>query len=179
MRSVRESCMSRVFGRNGRRGRRSAIAAACWLAVAAAGSQVSADTVRPVASADVLTVFLDQAQVIKLPEGVATLVVGNPLIADVAIQPGSMMVVTGKGYGSTNLVALNRSGDVLAQKMIQVQAPRDNLVIVYRGLERESYSCTPNCERRIMLGDSPAFFDSAIGQTASRTGQAQGGAAAK
>jgi Flp pilus assembly secretin CpaC len=172
--------MSRVFGHNGRRGRRSAVAAACWLAVVAAGSQVSADTVRPAASADVVTVILDQAQVVKLPERVATLIVGNPLIADVAIQPGNLMVITGKGYGSTNLVALDKAGDMLMQKTIQVQGPRDNLIVVYRGVERESYSCTPNCERRIVLGDSPVYFDSVIGQTGSRTGQAlSGGASSK
>ena len=35
---------------------------------------------------------LDQAQMIKLPEGVATMVVGNPLIADISIQSGGMAV---------------------------------------------------------------------------------------
>jgi Flp pilus assembly secretin CpaC len=55
-------------------------------------------------------VHLDQAKVLKLPEKTATLVVGNPLIADVAVQPGGIMVVTGKSYGVTNLVALDRGG---------------------------------------------------------------------
>ena len=73
----------------------------------------------------------------KLPDGVATLVVGNPLIADISIQSGGMAVLTGKGYGMTNLVALDRSGAVLEQKTIQVQGARDS-VVVYRGVERES-----------------------------------------
>ena len=47
-----------------------------------------------------LAVVLDQAKVEKLPEGVATLIVGNPMIADVTmIKSGVAMVVTGKGYG--------------------------------------------------------------------------------
>ena len=46
-----------------------------------------------------LNVVLDQATIMKLPEKVATIVVGNPLIADVAVQSGGLVVVTGKGYG--------------------------------------------------------------------------------
>jgi Flp pilus assembly secretin CpaC len=125
--------------------------------------------------AGTVNIQLDQAQVMKLPDGVATLVVGNPLIADISIQSGGMIVLTGKGYGMTNLLALDRGGAVLEQKMIQVTGPRDNLVVVYRGVDRESYSCAPKCERRITLGDSPDFFNATIAQTGARTGQAQGG----
>ena len=46
----------------------------------------------------------------RLPTGVATIVIGNPLIADASLQPGGLLVITGKGYGSTNLLALDRSG---------------------------------------------------------------------
>ena len=48
-----------------------------------------------------ITVYLDQAKVLKLPDKTATLVVGNPLIADVAVQPGGIMVLTAKSYGVT------------------------------------------------------------------------------
>jgi Flp pilus assembly secretin CpaC len=114
---------------------------------------------------DAVAVVVDQAKVIKLPEKVATIVVGNPLIADVNLQPGGMVVVTGKGYGSTNLIAMDRSGGVLANRSIQVEGPMDKMVTVYRGVERESYSCTPVCERRVTLGDSRPYFDATIGQT--------------
>jgi hypothetical protein len=123
-----------------------------------------------------VTVVLDQAQVMKLPERVATLVVGNPLIADVSIQKGGMIVITGKGYGVTNLVALDDSGALLTQKTIRVEGPREG-TIVYRGAERETYSCTPKCERRITLGDSAQYFNDTIGQIGARSGQAQGAAA--
>ncbi|MEA2906186.1 MAG: hypothetical protein QOI12_3573 [Alphaproteobacteria bacterium] len=169
--------MPLVFERIGRGGRRSALAVICCIAVTVAAGPSAGDTARP--AADVLMVVLDRAEVLKLPDRVATLVVGNPLIADVSIQAGSLMVVTGKGYGSTNVLALDRAGDVLMQKTILVQGPRDNLLVVYRGVERESYSCTPICERRLMLGDSPAYFDSVIAQIGSRTGQAQSSSSGK
>ena len=55
-----------------------------------------------------VTVHLDQAKLLKLPERTATLVVGNPLIADAVVQPGGIVVITAKSYGVTNLVALDR-----------------------------------------------------------------------
>jgi Pilus formation protein N terminal region len=129
------------------------------------------------ASAADVTVILDQAMLVKLPERVATIVIGNPLIADASVQSGGMMVVTGKGYGTTNLIALDRAGSVLMEKSVEVKGPHP-VVVVYRGIERESYSCTPICERRITLGDGNAYFAAMLAQTASRNAQAQGGATA-
>jgi hypothetical protein len=102
---------------------------------------------------------------------------GNPLIADLSIQSGGMVVLTGKGYGVTNLLALDSAGSVLDEKVIQVKPARDS-VVVYRGVERESYSCMPTCERRITLGDSQAYFEGAMTQTLDRTRQGQGAAPA-
>jgi hypothetical protein len=110
----------------------------------------------------------------KLPERVAILVIGNLLIADASIQAGGAMVVTGKGYGTTNVIALDRTGKVLMEKSVEVRGPGAGAVVVYRGIERETYSCTPNCERRIMPGDSAAYFDAMIGQVGNRNGQAVG-----
>ena len=105
-----------------------------------------------------VTVNLDQAKLVKLPERTATIVLGNPLIADAAVQPGGVAVLTAKSYGMTNMVALDRSGATLVEYPIQVVGPRDAVVVVFRGIERESYSCAPDCERRITLGDSVGFF---------------------
>jgi hypothetical protein len=123
---------------------------------------------------ELVIVHLDQARISRLPERVSTIVIGNPLIADVSLQAGGLMVLTGKGYGVTNLIALDREGAVLSEFLIQVQAAADGVVVVYRGDARESYSCTPVCEPRIALGDAPPYFDAIIGQTGSRTGRAQG-----
>ena len=132
----------------------------------------------PAASAgEAISVILDQARIAKVPERTTTMVVGNPLIADVSIQAGGTMVVTGKGYGVTNLIALDRTGKVLAEQLVQVKSPVDN-VVVYRGIARESYSCAPDCERRITLGDTPDYFDATLNQTGSRNSRAQQGQAA-
>ena len=97
---------------------------------------------------------LDQATVLQLPDRATTVVVGNPLIADLSVQPGGLAVVTGKGYGATNFIALDRSGAVLMEKTVEVKGPSDPTVVVYRGPTRQTYSCTPDCSPRITLGDT-------------------------
>jgi Flp pilus assembly secretin CpaC len=84
----------RVFGCGKRR---SHAARVCGLILCVA---LSIATHR-VAAAD-LAVIMDEAKLIRLPDKVATIVIGNPMIADVSLQPGGIMVITGKGYGSTN-----------------------------------------------------------------------------
>lgn len=128
------------------------------------------------ASADTIDVNVDQARVMRLPERVATIVIGNPLIADATLQSGGIVVLTGKGYGMTNMLALDRSGKVIMDRTVQVLGPgTSDLVVVYKGVERESYSCAPECERRITLGDSPNYFNATLSQTGVRNGQAQAG----
>lgn len=129
-------------------------------------------------AAQVISVRVDQARIEKLPEHATTLVVGNPLIADVSLQQGGLMVLTGKGFGTTNLIALDKNGAVLSEQIIEVKGPSDSVVVVYRGTARETYSCTPACERRITLGDSPEFFDATIGQAGTRSARASGAGAA-
>jgi hypothetical protein len=126
----------------------------------------------PAAAADIVAA-LDEAKLMKLPDRVATIVVGNPSIADAALQPGGILVVTGKGYGITNVIALDRNGAVLLEKSVEVTGPTIGAVVVYRGIERETYSCTPVCERRVTLGDSSPYFDAALNQTGNRNGLAQ------
>src|SRR5215510_16410530 len=121
---------------------------------------------------DSIAVSVDQAKLVKLPGKVATIVVGNPMIADVTLQPGGLIVVTGKGYGATNFIALDRAGEILVDRVIQVEGPSDQLVTVYRGVERESYSCMPVCQRRITLGDGGEYFKATMDQAGSLSGSA-------
>ncbi len=110
-------------------------------------------------SASAIAVNVDQAKLVRLPGRVATIIVGNPLIAD------------------TNFIAMDRGGEVLVDRVIQVEGPTDQLVTVYRGVERESYSCMPICQRRVTLGDGETYFRSAIDQAGSLSSQASGSAA--
>jgi hypothetical protein len=159
--------MSAVFGR---RRRRVALLALSLVLVAVLVQVLGS----PPARADSINVNMDEARVLKLPEHVATIVIGNPLIADASLQSGGMLVITGKSYGSTNLIALDRSGKKLIDKTIQVVgAPGSELVVVFKGVDRESYSCTPECQRRVTLGDVPAYFNDVLNQAGTRATSAQ------
>ncbi|MCC5977432.1 MAG: pilus assembly protein N-terminal domain-containing protein [Salinarimonas sp.] len=113
-------------------------------------------------------VHVDHAKVVRLPERTQTVIVGNPIIADVTVQRNGILVVTGKSFGSTNMIALDGAGALLAESMISVQAPQDSVVTVQRGLNRESYSCTPTCQPSLQLGDNPGFFDGVGAQATQR-----------
>jgi hypothetical protein len=121
---------------------------------------------------ETIPVQLDQARIIKLPERATTVVIGDPLIADLSLQPGGLAVITGKAYGATNVVVLDRTGAVLMERNLEVKGPPDKLVYVYRGATRSTYSCTPDCGPRITLGDDFDFFDKNLAQSSSRSTQA-------
>lgn len=130
------------------------------------------------AQAETVSVLLDRASILKLPERVATIVIGNPSVVDGSLQSGGLLVMTGKGYGTTNMIALDSRGNTLADYTVNVAAPKEGRMTIYRGSERETWSCVPNCERSIMLGDSTGYFETAIGQVGGRNGVSSGAAAA-
>jgi Flp pilus assembly secretin CpaC len=133
----------------------------------------------PVPTGGPIAVNMDQSKLIRLPERAATIVIGNPLVADITLQPGGIVIVTGKSYGATNFVAMDRNGEVLLDRIILVESPADPIVTVYRGVERESYSCMPICQPRITLGDGDRFFKATLDQAGTLSGQAAGAAASK
>jgi hypothetical protein len=142
--------------------------AASLLAVAAAA---------PAYADGQIAVQLDRARLIKLPARAATVVIGDPLIADLSLQHNGLAVITGKGFGATNVIVLDKDGVVLAEETIEVKGPADPTVVVYRGVARETYSCTPECLPRITLGDEPEYFNKTLGESTSRNSQAMGAAA--
>jgi hypothetical protein len=124
---------------------------------------------RAQAGQDLLSVTLDQAKIVRIPAGTQTLIIGNPIVADVTMLKNiGMMVVTGKSFGQTNLIAIDGSGNPVSESMIRVSSARDSTIIVYRGMDRESYSCTPRCEPVLNLGDSTKFLSDVSGQVTSR-----------
>jgi Flp pilus assembly secretin CpaC len=120
---------------------------------------------------EAITVPLDDAKLMKIPDRAATVVIGNPLIADITVEAGGLAVITGKSYGATNVIVMDHSGAVLAEQTVVVTGPSDKTVVVYRGIDRSTYSCMPNCEVRITLGDEDKYFTTAMTQTGTRNTQ--------
>lgn len=118
------------------------------------------------ASAQDVSVAMNQARLMKLPEGVSTLVIGNPAIADATLQPGGLLVITGKSFGRTNLIALDSRGAVILEHEVAVVQQRNEMVTVYRGPAggRQTLDCAPLCEPTVTIGDAPDAFDSTVKQ---------------
>lgn len=111
-----------------------------------------------------LSVTINRAKVIRLPERAQTVIVGNPAIADLSLQKNGIVVVTGKSYGATNLIALDGAGNMLAESLVQVVGQSEGMVVVQRAFDRYSYSCNPACQPAVNLGDNKTYFDDARGQ---------------
>ena len=148
------------------------------VALAAAPHGISAMESQPGQPPAVVPVVVDNAKLIRLPEKTQTVVVGNPLIADVSLQKNGIVILTGKSFGTTNLIALDASGTMIAESLIRVEAQQASTITVQRGLERESYSCTPDCQPTAQLGDSTKWFTDVSGQADKRRTLASGAAAA-
>jgi hypothetical protein len=138
-------------------------------------AQAPADPTKP----ETVLVTVDQAKVVRLPEKAQTVIVGNPGIADVSVQKNGVVVVTGKSFGVTNLIALDAAGGLLAESLVRVRAASDSILTVQRGLDRESYSCTPVCQPTVQLGDAKEYFGEVGGQTTRRNALATGGGETK
>ena len=43
---------------------------------------------------------------------------------------------------------------------------------MYNGIDRQTYSCTPDCSRRLTLGDTPESFNKTLSEITSLNAQA-------
>lgn len=143
-------------------------ATAVAVLVVSANVSLAQTPVRTTERPDAVAVMVDQAKVIRLPDRTQTVIVGNPMIADISVQKNGILVVTGKSFGVTNFIALDAAGGMLAESRVTVRAATDSVVTVQRGMDRESYSCAPQCQPAIQLGDSNKFFGEVGSQAASR-----------
>lgn len=147
------------------------VAAVVTLLLVSVARAAAAD---PTSLTEPVTVTIDHAKILRLPERTQTVIVGNPIIADVSVQKSGVLVLTGKSYGRTNLIALDAGGLLIAESMISVQAQNEEVVTVQRGLDRESYSCTPSCQPSLLLGDANKYFSEVGGQAGQRNSLATG-----
>ncbi|MEI2735844.1 MAG: pilus assembly protein N-terminal domain-containing protein [Rhodoblastus sp.] len=127
------------------------------------------------ADAGGIVVSLDRARIVKVPAGTQTLIIGNPLVADVTMLKGNgSMVVSGRSFGTTNLISLDSSGNAIDETTIKVIASNQSLVVL-RGTSQESYSCNPRCAPTVALGDDTKFMSEGITNVRTRTGAAMSG----
>lgn len=103
-----------------------------------------------------IRVALDQAFPIRLSEPAEGVAVGNPAIAGVSVQNDRFLFVTGRSYGSTNLVVVGSNGRVLYSGRVVVAPDETDVVMVTRGVDTARLECTPLCRPRPDIGDGEA-----------------------
>ncbi|KXF79552.1 hypothetical protein ATN84_04645 [Paramesorhizobium deserti] len=100
------------------------------------------------ASADEgIKLVTNQARVLRLARPADTVVVGNPEIADAVVQDARTVVLTGKGFGVTNIVIIDADGSAIVDDQIVVGRDDTKTTRVYRRADVQMLSCTPFCEK--------------------------------
>ena len=112
-----------------------------------------------------VSVKVNMARILRIDAPAATVIIGNPGVADVTIQDPQTLVLTGKSYGQTNLIVLDAQGNPIADTMLEVVQEQAGLVTVYQGSRRTSLACEPVCQPIIMLGDDASFTSETIGSS--------------
>lgn len=112
-------------------------------------------------AAPALVVPIDQSTPLPLPRGARDVLIGNPAIADVAVLDAGKAVVSGRGYGVTNLIVIDQLGRTVMERQVVVAAPSAGRVSVIRGPSVEEYACAGGCERSGGDKAGPAGGDSA------------------
>ena len=128
------------------------------------------------AAAQDLVVKYDQSQLLRLPRPVAEIIVGNPSIADVTVQANDLLVITGKTFGITNVIALDAQRSVIQDQRVIVIREEVRVVNLQKGAKRESYNCAPNCNPSLVVGDEQGYFET-LGRMAERKIKFSDGAA--
>lgn len=101
----------------------------------------------------VIEVKVDRAKVMQVSRPAAMIIIGNPAIADATIKDTQTLIITGKQYGTTNLIVLDAEGEPIADELLNVTAATENSVTVYKGAARQTLNCAPDCQPVFRMGD--------------------------
>ena len=115
-------------------------------------------------------VAMNETRALHLAKPAATIIVGNPTIADVTVEGSKLLYVVGRSYGTTNFIALDSEGKAIMDLDVSVVAQSASAVTLTRGTGQLSYNCTPRCERVPAIGDNPESYNAIMQQTAGAAG---------
>jgi Flp pilus assembly secretin CpaC len=110
---------------------------------------VLATTASALADEPLMRVYMDHARVLKLDRPVSKVIIGNAEVADATVADSQTIVLTGRNFGTTNLVLLDADGNAIIDERILVSIDEGNTVRVFRQTDRSVLSCTPNCEEHV------------------------------
>jgi Flp pilus assembly secretin CpaC len=133
-----------------------------WLAAIVCAAALAGAVPAAAAEGDPISVKVNMARILRISAPAATVIVGNPGVADVTIQDPQTLVLTGKSFGQTNLIVLDSQGNPIADTLVEVIQAQADLITVYQGNARNTLVCSPTCQPTIMLGDDPNFTATSV-----------------
>ncbi|MDQ0466446.1 hypothetical protein QO010_004239 [Caulobacter ginsengisoli] len=137
-----------------------------------------ASTLAQPALAESLQVRIDQAARLMLASPARDVIIGNPAVADVTVIDGRSLIITGKGYGVTNLIVVDRAGRTIVDRQIVVSGPDGDQVSFYRGASVYNYACSPRCQRQPLPGETDTAYGPWAAPAATYADRARNAAAA-
>ena len=118
--------------------KRLAVGAVSALVALSAAAAVQAQS-RP------LNVEIDHATRVQLRAPAGSVIVANPRIADVTVVDANTLFITGKGYGVTEVAAVDSIGRTLFQNRVVVTGGQTGSVRLWRGAEATEMACAASC----------------------------------
>ncbi|SPU55465.1 Flp pilus assembly protein, secretin CpaC [Brevundimonas vesicularis] len=103
-----------------------------------------------------LNVEIDRSARVQLRGAAASIIVGNPQIADVSLVDANTMFIVGKGYGVTEVVAVDGVGRTLFQREVVVTGGSTGSVRVWRGAQATEMACGVSCTPSVRSSSSSA-----------------------
>lgn len=121
-------------------------------------------TLASVASAEQLFVESGKTTSVPINGSASSIVIGNKNVADVAVHNDQLLFVTGKSFGTTNLLVFDKAGRQIYSTDVMVTTNSTSLVTINRAGQNFTYDCTPNCRSVLSIGDEAGHFATLIDQ---------------
>lgn len=100
-----------------------------------------------------LNVAMNRSEVVRLEGSASTVVLGNPMVADVTVVAGNTLVVQGRLPGNTDVLVLDAAGAEIASFSVSVNDNWSGGLTLIRGTGQSSYVCARECNRVLRPGD--------------------------
>lgn len=117
------------------------------------------------ALAESIVIEASKSTSLRLKGAASSVVIGNPRVADVAVHDANLIFITGRSFGTTNLLIFSEDGKQLYSGDVVVTTNTTNLLNVNRAGETNTYDCAPTCRSVLSIGDELVYFDTLVAQS--------------
>ncbi len=116
------------------------------------------------ALADQFFVEAGKTKPLRLKSAASSVALGNQNIAEVSVYDRNLLLVSGKTFGTTNILVFDKDGNTVYNADLVVTANQANLVTIKRAGSDFTYNCSPKCKDTIQIGDDSEHFTKTLSQ---------------